>query len=98
MEPLDSSQITVEHLSNPSIDAESLRQIAYARTDLRAAVLHHPNCSPELADAIHHLEASRLSANGSTTSQHEVVPHTPDQMDPRFSPYAPASAVTVHTE
>ena len=52
---MNPSNVTAEDLRNPAIDAETLRQIALARPDLRWLILQHPNCHAELSDYIQQL-------------------------------------------
>ena len=52
---LDPSTVTAADLQNPNIDAETLRQIALVRPELRQVILQHPNCHAELANFIYEL-------------------------------------------
>ena len=52
---LDPSTVTAADLQNPYIGAETLRQIALARPELRHIILQHPNCHAELANFISEL-------------------------------------------
>ena len=52
---MDPSTVTAQDLQSPTIDPETLRQIALARPDLRPIILQHPNCHAELTDYIQQL-------------------------------------------
>lgn len=52
---MNPSNMSADDLNDPTIDAETLRQIALARPDLRGLILQHPNCHAELANFIENL-------------------------------------------
>ncbi|GAA1712178.1 hypothetical protein [Propioniferax innocua] len=54
----DPASFTAQDLTNPSLDAHTLRSIAIARPDLHFAVLQHPNTPPQLAEDIRRLSSS----------------------------------------
>lgn len=45
----DRPNFTVEDISDPALDAQTLRELAATRPDLWSAILSHPNTYPELA-------------------------------------------------
>ncbi|MDN6458102.1 MAG: hypothetical protein L0K38_13860, partial [Yaniella sp.] len=49
---MNPSNVSADDLNDPTIDAETLREIAIARPDLRGLILQHPNCHAELANFI----------------------------------------------
>ncbi len=82
MHGMNPSHVTAEDLRDPLIHAETLRQVALARPDLRWVILQHPNCHAELTDYIQQLP--------------DQVPPPPGQPYPQvqqsqggYQPYAP---------
>lgn len=57
----DPLRMTAADLQNPYLEAETLRQIALMRPDLRGVILQHPNCHAELARYIGELNGSPTS-------------------------------------
>lgn len=52
---MNPSNLSADDLNDPTIDAETLREIALARPDLRGLILQHPNCHAELANFIQNI-------------------------------------------
>lgn len=84
---MDPSHVTPEDLRDPTIDAETLRQIALARPDLRSLILQHLNCHAELTAYIQQLP-----------QQSPPPPGTPyasagqPQWGQQYQPYTPGYA------
>jgi hypothetical protein len=74
---MNPENVTPEDLQDPTIDAETLRQIALARPDLRQLILQHPNCHAELAGYVQQLSEQQA------TPQYEPYPQ-PGQQQPDY--------------
>ena len=81
---MDPSHVTPEDLQDPTIDAETLRQIALARPDLRSQILQHPNCHAELTAYIQQLPnegppppGAPYPPAGQSSARTAVSVHTP---------------------
>lgn len=81
MHGMNPSNVTAEDLRDPTIDAETLRQIALARPDLRWVILQHPNCHAELTDYIQQLPEQAPPPPGQPYPQ-------ADQSQWGYQPYA----------
>lgn len=71
MNHMNPSDISAGDLNDPTIDAETLRQIAVERPDLRSTILQHPNCHAELANFIQNLQTEAAPGPGDGASYAE---------------------------
>lgn len=84
---MNPSHVTPEDLQDPFIDAETLRQIALARPDLRSLILQHPNCHAELTAYIQQLPDQGPPPPGAS---YPAIGQT--QWDQQYQPYTPGYA------
>lgn len=84
---MDPSHVTPEDLQDPTIDAETLRQIALARPDLRSLILQHPNCHAELTAYI-----QQLPDQGPPPPGEPYRSVGPPQWEQQYQPYTPGYA------
>ena len=84
---MDPSHVTPEDLQDPTINAETLRQIALARPDLRSLILQHPNCHAELTAYI-----QQLPDQGPPPPGEPYRSVGPPQWEQQYQPYTPGYA------
>ncbi|HEY4558065.1 MAG TPA: DUF4870 domain-containing protein [Enteractinococcus sp.] len=88
---MNPANVTPEDLQDPTIDAETLRQIAVARPDLRDVILQHPNCHAELTDYIQQLKSETPPPAGQQFQPYEQA-HGQQQWGNQQPGYAPGYA------
>lgn len=98
MNTMDPSNISAHNLNDPTIDAETLRNIAVARPDLRPVILQHPNCHAELANFIQNMQEGALPG----PEQHQSYGYASQQyggyQSGPYAPYAPQPPVAASDE
>ena len=90
---MNPSNMSADDLNDPTIDAETLRQIALARPDL---LLRHPHCHAELANYIHTI-SKETQAGYPGEQPYPGQPPYGHGTGP-YMPYAPQPPVSVSDE
>ncbi|MDN5817424.1 MAG: DUF4870 domain-containing protein [Yaniella sp.] len=93
---MNPSNVSADDLNDPTIDAETLREIAVARPDLRGLILQHPNCHAELANFIQDLPQG-IPSGYSGGQTYGGQPSYGYGAGP-YAPYAPQPPVSVSDE
>lgn len=92
---MNPSNISADDLNDPTIEAETLRQIALARPDLRGMILQHPSCHAELANFIQNIPEG--TPPGYSGQAYAGQPPYGYGAGP-YMPYAPQPPISVSDE